>query len=111
MRVGIAITFLWISVLIFKQPESWGGMLQPWAASLLPIPLRDVMMGVAGLDFAVGFFLLVNKFTIIFAALGFVHVATLLIIVGINAITVRDIAIGAGLLALVFASWPESKRQ
>jgi hypothetical protein len=26
LRVGLAITFLWIGVLIFKNPESWGGV-------------------------------------------------------------------------------------
>jgi len=39
LRVGLAITFLWIGILIFKNPEAWGGYLEPWAVGLLPIPL------------------------------------------------------------------------
>ena len=60
LRVGLAITFLWIGVLIFKNPEAWGGYLQPWAVGLLPIPLAQAMIGTAILDIAIGAFLLID---------------------------------------------------
>ena len=56
LRVGLAFTFLWIGVLILKNPEAWGGYLRPWAAGLLPIPLAQAMMGTAILDIAIGTF-------------------------------------------------------
>ena len=27
LRVGLAVTFLWIGILILKNPEAWGGYL------------------------------------------------------------------------------------
>ncbi len=50
LRVGLAVTFLWIGVLIFKQPEAWMGYLQPWVVKLLPISIEQVMLGTAVLD-------------------------------------------------------------
>ncbi len=110
LRVGVAITFLWIGILIFREPEAWGGMLQPWAAGLLPIPLKEAMIGTALLDIAVGFFLLIDVFTWLAAILGATHLAIVLTTVGINAITVRDIGLLAATLALAGSAWPESLR-
>jgi uncharacterized membrane protein YkgB len=40
LRVGVAITFLWIGVLIFKQPEAWGGdIFSPGPLAYYPYPL------------------------------------------------------------------------
>lgn len=110
LRVGTAITFLWIAVLILKEPETWGSFLQPWAAGLLPIPIREAMIGTAILDFVIGFFLLIDVYTFFFSVLGLFHLITVLIVVGIDAITVRDIGLAAGTLALVFDSWPKKQK-
>ena len=99
LRVGVAITFLWIGILIFRSPEAWGSMLQPWAAGLLPVPIRDAMIGTAFLDMAVGFFLLIDIVSWIAAAIGFIHIASVLVVTGITEVTVRDI----GLLTAAFA--------
>jgi len=34
LRIGLAVTFLWIGVLILRNPEAWGGYMRPWAAGL-----------------------------------------------------------------------------
>lgn len=106
IRIGIAITFLWIGVLIFKNPELWGGLLFGWAAGLLPIQIREAMIATAIFDFAVGFFLLIDKYTLPFSILGFVHLLAVIAVVGITAGTVRDIGLAAGLLGLVIYYWP-----
>ena len=105
IRVGIAITFLWIGVLIFKNPEAWGRLLFPWAAGLLPIPLKSAMLGTAIFDSAVGLFLLLDLWTLMFSALGFVHLLAVIAVVGITAGTVRDIGLAAGLFALIIYYW------
>lgn len=107
LRVGMAITFLWIGVLIFREPRAWGGLLQPWAAGLLPVPLGQAMLATAVLDVLIGLFLLVDIFTFIASAIGLLHLLVVLTVVGINEITVRDIGLAAAMLALVFYSWPE----
>lgn len=106
LRVGVAITFIWIGVLIFKNPESWGGMILPWAANLLPVPLKTAMISTAILDIAVGFFLLIDVFTWLAAGLGALHLIIVLATTGISSITVRDIGLLGAAIALMVQKWP-----
>lgn len=106
LRIGLAVTFLWIGVLILRNPEAWGGYLQPWAAGLLPVPLAQAMMGTAILDIVIGAFLLINFLPWIATLVGSVHLIVILIVSGITDITVRDIGLLAGTLALMIDSPP-----
>jgi uncharacterized membrane protein YphA (DoxX/SURF4 family) len=108
LRVGLAITFLWIGILIFKNPESWGWYLQPWAAGLMPIPLTQAVIGTAILDIVIGFLLLVDFLPWLAALLGAIHLIIVLAVSGITDITVRDIGLLAALLAIVIDSLPQS---
>lgn len=108
LRIGLAITFIWIGVLILKQPEAWGGYFQPWAVKLLPIPMAQAMMGTAFLDIAIGAFLLFNLFVWFAALAGAVHLIIVLVVSGITDITVRDIGILAAAAALMVDSLPQS---
>lgn len=109
VRAGTAITFLWIGILIFRAPEAWGGLLQPWAAGILPIPLREAMLGTAALDIAIGLFLLIDKYVAYAAAIGFAHLLIVLAVIGINETTVRDIGLAAATLALAVGWWPSRR--
>lgn len=106
LRVGLAITFLWIGILIFKNPEAWGGYLQPWAAELLPIPLAQAMVGTAILDIAIGAFLLVDFLPWLAALVGAIHIIIVLTVSGITDITVRDIGLLVAALSLMIDSLP-----
>jgi uncharacterized membrane protein YphA (DoxX/SURF4 family) len=108
LRVGLAITFLWIGILILKQPEAWGGYIQPWAMRLLPIPAAQAMIGTAFLDIVIGVFILIDSFVWLAALAGTAHLIIVLAVSGITDITVRDIAILAGTLALLVDSFPQS---
>lgn len=108
LRVGLAITFLWVGVLIFKNPEAWGGYLQPWAAGLLPIPVAQAMIGTAILDILIGAFLLFNFLPWLAAAVGAIHLVIVLTVSGINDVTVRDIGLLVAALAIVIESAPQS---
>lgn len=108
LRVGVAITFLWIGILIFKSPEAWGSYLLPWAADLLPLPLKTAMIGTAVLDMAIGAFLLVDFLTWLAAFFGTAHLVIVLTVSGINAVTVRDIGLLAACFALLVQSWPKT---
>ena len=107
LRVGLAITFLWIGVLIFKQPEAWSGYLQPWAAGLLPLPIVQAMIGTAILDIVIGVLLLIDYLTWLAALLGAGHLIIVLTVSGITDITVRDIGLLAATLALMISSLPQ----
>ena len=104
LRIGLAVTFLWIGVLILRNPEAWGEYMRPWAAGLLPVPVTQVMIGTAILDIVIGVFLLINFLPRLVAIVGAVHLAIILIVSGITDITVRDIGLLAGMLALVIDS-------
>lgn len=106
VRVGLAVTFLWIGVLIFKQPDAWGGYLQPWAAGLLPLPIEQAMIGTAILDIVIGVLLLIDSFVWLAALVSALHLIIVLTVSGITDITVRDIAILAAAIALIADSFP-----
>lgn len=106
LRVGIAITFLWISILIFQEPEAWGSFIQPWAAGLLPLSLKSAMIGTAILDAVIGFLLLVDSWAWLAALAGSIHLIIVLTVSGINVITVRDIGLLAAAIALLINSLP-----
>jgi len=108
LRVGLAITFLWIGVLIFKEPEAWGGYLQPWAAGLLPIPIAQAMIGTAILDITIGAFLLFDFLSWLAAFIGAVHIVIILTVSGITDITVRDIGLLAASVAIMISTLPQS---
>lgn len=108
LRVGLAITFLWIGVLIFKNPEAWGGYLQPWAVGLLPVPIAQAMIGTAILDIIIGVFLLINFLPWLAALVGAIHLVIVLTVSGITDITVRDIGLLVAALAIVIDSLPQS---
>ncbi len=107
LRVGLAITFLWIGILILKQPEAWGGYLQPWAANLLPIPIEQAMIGTAFLDIVIGVFLLFNSFVWLAALVGALHLVMVLVVSGITDITVRDIGVLSASVALMVDALPK----
>lgn len=111
LRVGLAITFLWIGLLIFKNPEAWGGYIQPWAMAFLPMPIKELMLTTAVLDLLIGFFLLIDTWTWVAATLASAHLAVVLTVSGINEVTVRDIGLLAGGLAVAWeASEPVRRR-
>ncbi|TSC75768.1 MAG: Uncharacterized protein G01um101430_262 [Parcubacteria group bacterium Gr01-1014_30] len=106
LRVGMAITFLWIGVLILKEPEAWGAYILPRAARLLPFGATLAMIFTAVFDIVVGFLLLLNYLTFWASTLASLHLLLVLTVAGINPITVRDIGLLAGTLALALSSYP-----
>ncbi len=108
LRIGIAITFIWIGIMIYGDPIGWGGYIQPWALPLLPLPLSEMMVSTAFLDIAIGVLLIIDVWTPYMAALATMHLVIVLITSGINAITVRDIGLIGGTLALALITWKKA---
>ncbi len=107
LRVGMAITFLWIGLLILKFPEAWGGYVQPWAVGLLPVPVAQAMLTTAVFDLIIGFFLLIDTKVWIVALLASIHLVIVLVVSGITDVTARDIGLLSGTLALLADSYPK----
>ncbi len=107
LRLGLAATFFWIGVFILKNPEAWGSFIKPWAVKLLPFPLKEIMIGNGIFDVVIGALFLINPLVWLASALGVFHLITVLVVSGINDVTVRDIGLLAAALALLAESWPE----
>lgn len=107
LRVGLAITFLWIGVLILEDPSGWADMIPSWAQDLMFMSAKNAMIATAVLDIAVGILLLVNFLPWVGGVVGAAHLAIVLVVVGISAITVRDIGLMAGCIAVAVHTWPK----
>lgn len=106
IRVGLAITFIWIGVLIFKDPQSWAGYIKPWAVDILPIPLNQAIIFTAIFDIIVGALLLIDWQSRIAGILAAIHLIIVLIVGGITDITVRDIGLLTACIAIIIESSP-----
>jgi uncharacterized membrane protein YphA (DoxX/SURF4 family) len=100
LRLGLAVTFLWVGVLIFRSPSLWISFMQPWAAALLPIPALLAIQATALLDVVVGVCLLLDIFVPLAALLGALHLVSVLVVTGITDVTVRDMGLLAATAAL-----------
>lgn len=109
LRTGLGITFLWIGIMIWQHPEAWAGYIRPWAANLIPLPIIQTMRGTAILDIVIGAMLLVSWWSWLAALVGALHLITVLIVSGITDITVRDIGLLAGSIALFIDSLSKNK--
>ncbi|MBI2551303.1 hypothetical protein HYV73_03070 [Candidatus Uhrbacteria bacterium] len=111
LRIGLGLTFLWIGILILQDPFYWGGFIKPWAADLIPGTIKNAMISTAILDLAVGVVLLVDYKTWVAALIGSAHILIVLITVGIDAITVRDLGLLAGTISILWDDLPARHKQ
>jgi|SRR3989344_4096936 len=106
LRVGMAITFLWIGILILKSPESWGGYVQPWAVRILPFSVTSALLMTAALDIGIGILLLIDWQSWVAGLLASLHLISVLTVSGITDVTVRDIGLFAGSMVIIIESLP-----
>lgn len=105
LRIGLAVTFIWIGILIYKSPEVWGGFLRPFAIDLLSTSLREIMLATAIFDIGVGILLLFNIFTPIASILASLHLAIIIVTSSFNDVIVRDMGLLSASIALAISSW------
>ena len=110
LRIGLGITFLWIGVLIVQNPLAWGGFMQPWARDMLFLSLEHTMLITGIVNIIVGVLLLLNLFVWVGALLGTIQLILVLIGVGFNDVTIRDIAILGAVFALFVDKAPSKFR-
>ena len=111
LRIGLAITFIWIGIYIFRSPESWGALMHPWVRELLPISfLKPIMLGTAILDVIIGGMFLFEGSTRRAASLASGHLVLILMTTGISEITVRNIGLLGATVALMVSVMPEHHR-
>lgn len=106
LRVGVGISFLWIGILILRDPLGWGQLILPWAAHLIPGSLTLAMQQTAVLDIIIGFLLIIGVWTWLAGLIGALHLIVVLVTTGISDITCRDIGLLAAAIAIMLESKP-----
>lgn len=99
LRVGLGITFLWIGVLIVRDPASWAGLIPAWMSPVAP-DATAAMFQSGVLDIAIGLLLILGLWTWLAAILAFLH----LIVVLASVLSVQAWDIAARDVGLLFAS-------
>jgi len=102
LRLGLAVTFIWIGVDIFRNPNTWIGYVPVDPGFSLS---REAALSVGGVfDVTLGLMLLFRVWSKLAGWLAVLHLVAILIVQGINAVLIRDV----GLLgtALALALWP-----
>ncbi|HEY4506225.1 MAG TPA: DoxX family membrane protein [Candidatus Paceibacterota bacterium] len=113
LRVGLAITFIGIGIYILKDPVGWSGFIKPWARDLLPTSPEQVMITTGWGDIVIGVLLLLSRWKIVAfigALLATLHMIVVLVTSGINAVTIRDVAILAAAASVMFIYWPTRRK-
>ena len=111
IRIGVVAVFLWFGIDKFFHPVYW---LNAWVpSSVLTLAgkfgINDIqfiyLIGV--FEVVVGLSLITGIFSRVFSYLAVVFLIFVLSFIGFNEVTVRDLAIIGGLLAV--ALWPERR--
>lgn len=100
LRIGTAITFFGVGVFIIKDPEAWLGYIKPWALAISPFSPKTAVLLAGVFDILVSFLLFFNYAGRLAAFFASLHLIVVLLVSGVNPVTVRDIAILAGTAAL-----------
>lgn len=107
IRIGLSITFFWIGVMILRQPEAWIGYIPMWTRAYLPVSVEEALFWNGLFDCAIGLFFLANWFTWIIAFIAAMHLIIILVLTGVDDITVRDIGLLGAALGLMVETIPE----
>ncbi|KKP41314.1 MAG: hypothetical protein UR31_C0035G0004 [Parcubacteria group bacterium GW2011_GWA2_33_14] len=106
LRVGMSITFIWIGILILKDPQAWGGYVQPWVVKMLPVSVEQALLSTAILDILIGILFLIDWFSWVAGIVATLHLAVVLTVSGITDITVRDIGLLAATIVIMLEDLP-----
>lgn len=111
LRVSLAVTFVWIGIMIIQSPEAWGGYMKPWAVELLPGSVAQTMQATGIADIVIGLLFLFGATAWIAGLLAGLHMVVVLVTSGITDITVRDIAIIGASFAVMIGTLPQRVQQ
>ncbi|MBI4143838.1 DoxX family membrane protein [Candidatus Woesearchaeota archaeon] len=101
LRLALAIVFAWFSVNQFVSPEIWTSYIPSFIGKYAPLSLLVYVNAVFELVLAV--FLLIGKYTRVFAVLAALHLFSIAVSVGYNDIGVRDFGLFLSAVALAFS--------
>lgn len=105
LQSGLAVTFIWIGIFILQNPMNSAHLILPWVLPLLSLSIERIMFDVAVADIVIGMLLLHPRSVWLGSLLATMHLLFIFFVTGVNSVTVRNIGLTAGSLAL-FLSVP-----
>lgn len=111
LRFAIGSVFLWFGIHKWIQPEAWYGWVPPWLWQYLPVSPEVFMYLNGAFEFAIGILMVGGKLLRPAAAAAGLFLLSILVFQGGNEITVRDMGLLGGCLALFVHANAVSKKQ
>jgi len=109
LRTGLAVTFLWVGVLILNDTTTWAHPILPWAKRFLTIggSIKPVMQLMGALDLLIGLALVLNVGTWVAALVGAVMLLAVLIVTGASGMIATNVGLLGAALAVFLLTAPE----
>lgn len=105
LRISISLVFLWFSISQFMAPDEWIGYLPDFLASTSQ-PLFFIYAN-ATVELVLGILLIIGFFTRVVALLLSIHLLSITIALGYNAIAVRDLGLTLATFS-IFLNGPDA---
>lgn len=106
LRIGLAVTFLWIGFDILKHPGLWIGYLPP--QQIIDLPPATILRFIGLFDISLGLMFLSRATSRLAGLLASIHLIGILITNGIAAGLIRNLGLIGATLAI--ALWPSYHR-
>lgn len=102
LRLGLASVFLWFGFSQLFDGLNWVSWVPEWAVNFLNLPPAMIVLGNGLLEVVLGSLLALGLWVRITAIILAIHLATIIIEVGLTAIGVRDFGLMMATIALAF---------
>ena len=100
LRLGLAAVFFWFGIDKFFHPSYW---INAWTPAWFDSVQLMYLLGI--FEVLIGLSLLTKVFSKAFSLLGILFLLSIFAVIGITEVTIRDIGLMGGLLAVFL--WPE----
>lgn len=111
LRLGLAAVFLWFGIDKFFHPDYWiNAWITPRATSLIELVgfSTQQFIYLNGIfEILVGVSLITSLFPKFFSLLAIIFLTSVIFFVGLNEVTIRDIGLIGGLIAILL--WPSER--
>ena len=109
LRIGLAATFLWSGIDMIRHPEIWQGFLPEFFAQILPFSIAHYLLLQGIAEIAIGLSFLSGLLLRWFSLAAALELLGIIALVGIDAVTFRDLGLLGGVLAICRSYWEKSE--
>lgn len=100
LRIGLALVFLWFGLNQIIKPSDWVGYIPDFVVNMSPLSATTLVYLNGAFEVIFGSLLLLGFFTRVSAFLLFLHMAHITLMVGFDAVGVRDFGLTIATLVI-----------